>query len=231
MRNICRATQRLPPGIFGWGERRGPQQAPAAEAQVVGPYWPQVTYLMSLVKHLLGRAIFPARYAWFLEGRWRRLVLSPERLQQRLALSPELTVLEIGVGAGYYARPLAGLVRRFIGLDVQAEMLKRLRYKPVGAHLLLVQGDATHLPIAAASIDLVIAVTVLGEVPSVETTVVEVRRVLRPGGVFSVSEHWPDPDFLSFAHVSKLCRKSGLQLQQRYGGRFNYTATFRAHTT
>jgi ubiquinone/menaquinone biosynthesis C-methylase UbiE len=184
---------------------------------------------MSLTKHLLGHAIFPARYAWFLEGRWRRVVLSPERLQQRLALSPELTVLEIGVGGGYYAKPLSRLVRRFIALDIQAAMLYRLRQKSAGAHLLPVQGDASHLPLAKSSVDVVIAVTVLGEVPSAEGTIAEVRRVLRPGGVFSVSEHWPDPDFLSFTHVNELCRKRGLQLQTRYGARFNYTATFRAN--
>lgn len=183
---------------------------------------------MSLIKHLFGRAIFPARYAWFLEGRWRRLVLSPERLQQRLELSPDLTVLEIGVGGGYYAQPLSRMVRRFIALDLQAEMLNRLRQKPGSAQLLPVRADAAHLPIADNSIDVVLAVTVLGEVPSAERTIGEVRRVLRPGGVFSVSEHWPDPDFLTFAHVNELCRSCGLRLQARYGVRFNYTATFRA---
>lgn len=186
---------------------------------------------MSLIQHLLGRSIFPPRYAWFLEGRWRRLVLSPERLRQRLPLSPDVTVLEIGVGGGYYARPLAGLVRRFIGLDIQAEMLRRLQAKSVDARLFLVQGDATRLPLAPASVDVVIAVTVLGEVPSAAETILEVRRVLRPGGLFSVSEHWPDPDFLSFAHVSQLCREGGLQLEQRYGSRYNYTASFRANAT
>ena len=120
------------------------------------------------------------------------------------------------------------MVRRFIALDLQAEMLHRLRSKPVGAQLLPVQGDATHLPLAESSIDLVIAVTVLGEVPSAERTIAEVRRVLRPGGVFSVSEHWPDPDFLSFSRVNSLCRNSGLELQTRYGARFSYTANFTA---
>jgi len=184
---------------------------------------------MSLIKHLFGRAIFPPRYAWFLEGPWRRLVLSPERLQQRLGLSPELTVLEIGVGGGYYAQPLSRLVRSFVALDLQAEMLNRLRHKPLSARLLPVQADASHLPIAENSIDVVIAVTVLGEVPSAEETIAEVRRVLRPGGVFAVSEHWPDPDFLSFAQVNELCRRCGLRLQARYGVRCSYTATFRAN--
>lgn len=181
---------------------------------------------MSLIRHLLGRAIFPSRYAWFLEGRWRRLVLSPERLQRRLPLSPELTVLEIGAGGGYYARPLSALVRRFIALDLQAEMLRRLRTLPAGDQLLLIQGDATRLPIAECSVDVVLAVTVLGEVPTAEGTIAEVHRVLRPGGLFSVSEHWPDTDFLSFPLVNSLCQRGGLQLQARYGTRHNYTANF-----
>jgi len=184
---------------------------------------------MGLIRHLLGRSIFPPRYAWFLEGRWRRLVLSPERLRQRVALSPELTVLEIGSGGGYYARPLSAFVHRLIAIDLQAEMLHRLRSKSNSLLLLPVRADATHLPVAGSSIDVVLAVTVLGEVSSAQRTIAEVRRVLRPGGVLSVSEHWPDPDFLSFSQVNELCRESGFQLTTRYGVRFSYTANFRAN--
>jgi ubiquinone/menaquinone biosynthesis C-methylase UbiE len=183
--------------------------------------------LRSLIGHLLGRGVFPASFAWFLEGPWRRLILSPERLQQRLALSPELTVLELGTGGGFYAKPLSSVVRRFVALDLQVEMLKRLRRKAPGTRALPVQADATYLPLAGSSIDLVVAVTVLGEVPSTAATLAEVRRVLRPGGTLSVSEHWPDPDFLSFDQVSRLCRESGFQLQAQHGTRANYTATFR----
>ncbi|HZM26137.1 MAG TPA: class I SAM-dependent methyltransferase [Gemmatimonadales bacterium] len=184
---------------------------------------------MGLFRHLLGHSIFPPRYAWFLEGPWRRLVLSPQRLERRLALSPQLTVLEIGTGGGYYARPLSALVHRLIAVDLQAEMLHRLQSKATSPLLLPVRADATHLPLAGSSIDVVLAVTVLGEVPSVQRTIAEVRRVLRPGGVLSVSEHWPDPDFLAFSLVNELCRESGFQLITRYGARFSYTANFRTN--
>lgn len=185
---------------------------------------------MSLFTHFLGRSIFPARYAWFLEGRWRRLILSPEQLQQRLPLSIGMIVLEIGVGGGYYAGPLSQFVHRYIGLDVQAGMVKRLRQRHPGAHLVPVQGDAMQLPLADGSVDIVIAVTVLGEVPSAERAIAEARRVLRSGGLLSISEHWPDPDFLSFPSVNALCRKSGFQLQSCHGGLRNYTATFAANS-
>jgi ubiquinone/menaquinone biosynthesis C-methylase UbiE len=181
---------------------------------------------MDLAKHLLGRGIFPARYAWFLEGRWRSLVLSPGRLAARLPLSPDLTVLEIGAGGGYYSRSLSRSVRRFLAVDIQLAMLQRLRKKSSVVSLIAVRGDATRLPFPSGSVDLTIAVTVLGETPSAETTIAEVRRVLRRGGTFSISEHWPDPDFLRFDLVRTLCEAQGFRLEQRFGSDRNYTANF-----
>ena len=51
-----------------------------------------------LVRHLGGRAVFPAQFAWFLEAPWRRWVLSPQELCRRLPLSPQAIVCEIGGG-------------------------------------------------------------------------------------------------------------------------------------
>lgn len=184
-----------------------------------------------LVQHLLGHPIpFAAKYAWFLEARWRRWVLSPERLAERLVLSPQLIVCEIGIGGGYYARPLAPLVSLFVGLDLQLAMLARVREKSRTTNLLLVQGNAAALPFATGSLDLIIATTVLGDVPSRDATLAEVLRALKPGGTLAVSEHLPDPDFLPFARVFGLCRDHGFQLEARKGYRWSYTAIFRAPT-
>jgi ubiquinone/menaquinone biosynthesis C-methylase UbiE len=117
-------------------------------------------------------------------------------------------------------------VGHFFALDLQREMLQRMRRKGATSRLFAIQGDATRLPVADGSIDLVIAITVLGETPSARSTIAEVGRVLRPGGVFSVSEHWPDPDFIPFDLVDGWCREHGLRLEKRYGRRFNYTANF-----
>lgn len=181
---------------------------------------------MELLKHVLGRGVFPARYAWFLEGRWRSLVLSPQRLAQRVGLTPHLTVLEIGAGGGFYARPLSRSVRRFVALDIQAAMLRRLRTKSTAPGLIPVRGDAGELPFESGSLDVVIAVTVLGEVTSAEATIREVHRALRPGGMLSVSEHWPDPDFIPFDRLKALGESNGLRLERRFGSRHNYTANF-----
>lgn len=180
-----------------------------------------------MIRRFLGRGVFPARFAWFLQGPWRRWVLSPEQLAARLPLTPGLTLCDIGVGGGYYARPLAASVRHLIGLDLQMEMLAQVRPTSGAPNLLLLQGDASHLPLATSSIDMVIAVTVLGEVPSAEAAIAECVRVLRPGGLLSISEHLPDPDYLSFELVQRLCADQGLRLDARYGHRWSYTANFR----
>ena len=182
----------------------------------------------SAVKHLLGRSVFPAPYAWFLEGRWRRWVLSPEQLATRLPLRADLTACEIGVGGGYYARHLTNAVRRLIGLDLQQAMLHRVQGQGAAPNLLLVQGDATALPLADASIDLLIAVTVLGEVPSADAAIAEAGRVLRPDGVLSVSEHLPDPDFVPFKRLERICTSRGFACEARFGRTWCYTANFRA---
>jgi hypothetical protein len=52
--------------------------------------------------------------------------------------------------------------------------------------------------------------------------------VLRPAGALSISEHLPDPDFLPFSRVHRLCADHGLRLEARHGHLWSYTATFRA---
>ena len=186
----------------------------------VGTRWADV------LRHVLGRGVFPEKLAWFLEGSWRRLVLSPETLARRLPPTTSATVCEIGIGGGYYGRALAKLAHRFIGLDIQLGMLRRVASRADGRGLLLVQADATRLPLASESIDLVIAVTVLGEVPSAPATLQEVVRVLRPGGTLSVSEHFPDPDYIRFDQLRTMCEESGLRFERKHGRRVSYTATF-----
>ena len=177
----------------------------------------------------MGQSVFPARYAWFLEGPWRRWVLSPEQLAERLPLDANVTACEIGIGGGYYARHLAKRVQRLIGVDLQFAMLRRVRQRGAVANVLLIQGDAAALPLASASVDLLIAVTVLGELPSADAAIAEASRVLRPAGVLSISEHLPDPDFVSLRRLQQICERQGFAFERRFGRRWSYTANFRAH--
>jgi demethylmenaquinone methyltransferase/2-methoxy-6-polyprenyl-1,4-benzoquinol methylase len=84
--------------------------------------------------------------------------------------------LSIALRAGY---PQADVV----GLDFSGRMLARAHEKAGGARPLpLVQGDATTVPFAAASFDAVTIAFGLRNLTSVEAGLVEIRRLLRPGG-------------------------------------------------
>ena len=57
------------------------------------------------------------------------------------------------------------------------------------------QGDATSLPYADASVDAVVLVAVLGEIPDRGAALREIRRVLKPDGRLVVGELFGDPHF------------------------------------
>jgi SAM-dependent methyltransferase len=91
-------------------------------------------------------------------------------------------ILEIGIGTGRIALPLAPYVGALFGLDISAQMMGRLRGKPGGDQIRLVEGDAMHLPFPAHAFDAVVAVHVLHLVPDYIQVLKEAARTLRPGG-------------------------------------------------
>lgn len=98
-------------------------------------------------------------------------------------LTKDSRVLEIGVGTGRIALPLARHVGAYFGADLSAGMLGRLRGKQRGEPVYVAQADITQLPYAAASFDAVVAVHVFHLVPRWRDALEEVRRALKPGGV------------------------------------------------
>ena len=55
----------------------------------------------------------------------------------------------------------------------------------------------------------------------------EIRRVLAPGGVLSISEHLPDLDFAPFSRVRRLVESPGFELHRREGPPRSYTVNFK----
>ena len=108
-----------------------------------------------------------------------------------LGVQPDEAVLEIGCGTGHALAALARASGQAFGLDLSAGMLamarKRTAAGPAGL-VHLVQGEAAHLPYAAASFDAAMMSFTLelfdaSEMPRV---LAECRRVLRPSGRLGV---------------------------------------------
>ncbi|RPJ02187.1 MAG: class I SAM-dependent methyltransferase [Chloroflexi bacterium] len=98
-------------------------------------------------------------------------------------LTADSRVLEIGVGTGRIALPLAGHVRAVFGIDLSPAMLNRLRAKQRGEPIYITVGDATRLPFPSGSVDAVAAAHVFHLISDWPAALREVARVLTPGGV------------------------------------------------
>lgn len=109
-------------------------------------------------------------------------------------LRPGDTVLDLGSGAGndaFVARHEVGETGRVIGVDFALPMLEKARANAAKLGFDNVQfreGDIEHLPVAADQIDVVISNCVLNLVPNKAAVFAEIKRVLRPGGHFSISD-------------------------------------------
>ena len=97
-------------------------------------------------------------------------------------------VLDIGCGIGRHAIYLAGNGLKVTGLDLSESGLESAREatREAGVEVDFQIGDFTALPIEADSIDLALAWNVIyhGDGDVVRQAIAEIRRVLRPGGLF-----------------------------------------------
>lgn len=104
------------------------------------------------------------------------------------------SVLDLGSGAGndcFVARSIVGDQGRVVGLDFTSAMLEKARannQKLGFTNVQFVEGDIENIPLENDSFDVVISNCVLNLVPDKEKAFAEIRRVLKPGGHFCVSD-------------------------------------------
>ena len=100
-------------------------------------------------------------------------------------IDAESRVLEVGVGTGRIALPLAQVSgATVIGLDLSAAMMQRLREKRQQEAVHTAQADITHLPLPGQSFRRVMATHVFHLIPPWQTALAEVMRVLTADGLF-----------------------------------------------
>ena len=132
------------------------------------------------------------RYASLLsfgqDPRWRRFLVACTRA------GPTDTVLDVATGTGAVA---SELIRRkhctVVGLDQSSEMLAEAsRRLPAGVRL--VEGDADHLPFDDAAFDALTFTYLMRYVDDPGATLVELARVVRPGGTIAGLEFGVPPN-------------------------------------
>lgn len=104
-------------------------------------------------------------------------------------------IIDLGCGTGISTRALA---KRFskadvLGVDLADNMLRLARRNaPWLSKQRYLVADAIALPLSSHSVDLIFSNLMLPWVSDLEKLVTEVRRVLKPGGLFLFSSYGPD---------------------------------------
>jgi ubiquinone/menaquinone biosynthesis C-methylase UbiE len=183
-----------------------------------------------LIEGVFGHGCYPHQLAFLIDNPLRRLLISPERLADHLALADDARVLELGPGSGFFSVTLAGRLPqgRLELFDLQPEMLVKARRKLTAfPNVGYTAGDARQLPFADASFSRALLVAVLGEVPAPERCLRELERVVAPDGLVVVHEQIPDPDHIPPDRLDRLFTGSGFARVLRDGPGWNYSAVYR----
>jgi ubiquinone/menaquinone biosynthesis C-methylase UbiE len=148
----------------------------------------------------------------------RRLWENPRRI---LAphVRPGMTVLEPGPGMGFFTLELARLVGpagRVVAVDVQPRMIDGLRQRAKRAGLAstietrLARGEELGVADLAGRVDLVVALSVVHELPDPARFFEQVRRALKPAGRILVTEPRGHVGEAAFAETLRAAEAAGL---------------------
>lgn len=144
-------------------------------------------------------------------------------------------VLEVGFGSGLNIPYYAGIVKLY-ALEPYQEFysLSESRIKKANFPIEHLRAPAEKIPLEDSSVDSVVSTWSLCSIPHPEIALSEIKRVLKPGGIFTFVEHGHSPNaFISKAqnlltpawkHITAGCHlnrqidllvnKSGLKIQR-----------------
>jgi SAM-dependent methyltransferase len=175
----------------------------------------------------------PSWLAWWLTTPLTDLLAATTATLEHIGLQPGERGLDVGSGPGRLAIPAArrvGSSGEIVALDIQPEMLARLKENAARAGVTNITaqlGDITteqHLP--KESFDRAWLVTVLGEIPDRRAALENIYRLLKPGGLLSITEILGDPHYQKRDTVLRLAQTAGFEPTQFWRTGLVFTQNF-----
>jgi ubiquinone/menaquinone biosynthesis C-methylase UbiE len=122
-----------------------------------------------------------------LMGRWSRL-LAP-LFVDFAGVAPGEKILDVGCGTGSLTFELAkhGDLAEIRGIDFSETFVAAARERNTDPRVTIEQADAVALPFPDKSFDRAMALLVLHFVPEADKAILEMRRVVRPGGIVAAT--------------------------------------------
>lgn len=146
-------------------------------------------------------------YSTHILARLTNLAMRQEQLlpyRRRVVADARGIVLEIGIGSGLNLALYPDEVRRVIGVDPSPGLLRlaaEASHSPA-PETELIEATAEDLPLEDRSVDCAVATWTLCSVSDPRRALAEIRRVLKPGGIFGFVEHGlaPHPRIRRWQH-------------------------------
>ncbi|MFX1537573.1 MAG: class I SAM-dependent methyltransferase [Promethearchaeota archaeon] len=162
----------------------------------------------------------------------RRFIQRPEVIAERMQLEPGMIVVEIGPGKGSYTKAVAKKVLpngKVYAIDIQEaviEYLQRRVKRENIPNILPKINNAYNFSFEDASIDRILAIACLPEIPDPVRVLRECKRILKSNGLISLCELFIDPDYPWRRTEVRWAKEAGLELRQKFGTWFNYQLNF-----
>ncbi len=172
----------------------------------------------------------PSALGWLVQNPIRRWYM--RHLLDRVGVKPGETVLELGCGPGAFTVEAAqrlGPTGKLIAIDIQPGMIAQAERRVRQAGLSNVEfhvASAYDLPVDDESVDRAFLVTVLPEIPDQMGALRELRRVIKPTGLLSITEEFLDPDYPFPRETLRRVQAAGFSPERQTGSFWVYTLNF-----
>ena len=124
-------------------------------------------------------------------------------------LRPDMRVLEVGCGAGYFTQQLATTGAHIVAIDISPELLAQAREKVRASNVTFCEENAYATTFAAESFDAVVGSSVLHHL-DLERGLAELHRVLKPGATVRFTEpNMMNPQIAVQKNVPSVKRRIG----------------------